>query len=1090
MWLNYIPFILISVIINSVLAGVLPDLPLLPSIWGLSSSEQRDMINNINIMRALHEDTPAVSWSSKVASAAQDKVSNYNCNGGTTLSNDDYGYTVYVGTGGVAGAVASWYNGVNFYDFNNPQINSDDRDFIQLVWVQSTSVGCAKRSCGSNTVYLCQYYLPGVYNDILTYNVKDLRAKTSTDTKTETATATFTETQSILDTSTATETILTVETQTITAVTVSTNEQTKNLTSTNTITYTHITTDIHTKNVTSVNTETFTEVTTDTMTMNQTSTETVVESKEVTVVLTNNVTSVITLNITEIHTSTYTVISKETHTLNLTSFHTTTYTELVTDTLTLNWTSVETVISPTTETSYIPTEITTTVISNVTAVLTETVLEPHTVNNTITNNHTQTEVLSLISNITLTDTVTETIAVPTTLTETYTYTFKDNITLIQSSIIPTTTTQMITINDTQRVTLFSTVTQTGTTTVVVTTSVKESIYVTHNATITYTSTEISMYPSLKNSVSTVTETSYVTLLSNDTTTGATTLTIQSVETITETVSNVLIQTTTISDDQTITVPVTTTMYSAGPPVTVTVDRFVNNTVIIENTIVSTVFVTETETVHDSILSSLSLNYTQGPLPTDSSVSSGISLEDNAQFASTSSQTKPSLVVSYLTAGNETMDSTTASLAAEITSTVTSVNSITDTLVSLLSSVYPNTENQSVTEGEYTSEHDNSMSSIESSAYESGGLPETMSTTKNFVTLNSISDVSELSSTNNNILLTQDSTSLEYPLTSTTMASYSTSAITPSDNIVSSILSDLESSTSSGIESTNSYSSFELSQIHSTTSPDNTAINANSRFATITSSATGNPMSTTAEVTPSMTHREISMALSESSISSTTSWNTDTSSTTLGSLEFEPSSSADPQKTDITGSDGITVASIETGTISIGYVSSSSNLAEDQNTTSSTSVEAANDLGKRISKDAAFMGEQHFATSSDFHYTSTNGEFPNQWPTGFNPTATAATDVGEIVPAERPSTYSETSEPLSIPSASSRQPLSGTPWRSDVSSEVSSMTPATEPVNSLGAGSVPSSTPTVQGAPSNAGSKSIPDVWKGFVPLALFVVHII
>lgn len=1090
MWLNFIPLVLISVIVNPVLAGVLPNIPLLPSIWALSSSEQRDIVNNINLMRGLQEDTPSVSWSSKAASSAQDKVADYNCNGGTSLSNDDYGYTVYVGKGGVAGAVASWYNGVNFYDFNNPQINSDDRDFIQLVWVQSTSVGCAKRSCGSNTVYLCQYYLPGVYRDILTYNVKELRAKTSTDTKTETATATMTETQNILDTSTATETILTVETQTITAVTVSTNEQTKNLTSTNTVTYTHVTTDIHTKNVTSVNTETFTEITTDTMTMNHTSTETIVESKEVTVVLTNNVTSVITLNMTDIHTSTYTVVSKETHTLNLTSLHITTYTELVTDTLTLNWTSVETVISPTTETSYIPTEITKTVISNITTVLTEIVLTPHTVINTITNNHTQTEVVSMLSNITLTDTVTETIEVPTTLTETYTYIISDNITHTQSSIIHTTATQMITINDTQLVTLFSTVTQTGTKTVVVTTSLKESIYVTHNATVTFTSTEISMYPSLKNSSSTVPETSYVTLLSNEKATETTTLTIQSVETIIETVSNVLIQTTTISDDQTITVPVTTTMYSAGPPVTVTVDRFVNNTVIIENTIVSTVFVTETETVHDGKLSSLSLNSTQGPLPTDSSVSSGISHEDNAQFASTSSQTKPSLAVSYLTTGNGTLDSTTASLDAEITSTVTSVNSITGTLVSLLSSAYPNTANQSVTEGKYTSEHGNSMSSIKSSAYESGGPPETMSTTKNFVTSNSISDVSELSSTNNNILLTQDSTSLEYPLTSTTMASYSTSAITPPGNIVSSILSDLESSTSSGIESTNSYSSFELSQIHSTTSPDNTAINANSRFATITSSATGNPMSTTAEVTPSMTHPEISMALSESSISSTTSWNTDTSSTTLGSLEFEPSSSADPQKTDITGSDGITVASIETGTISIGYVSSSSNLAEDQNTTSSTSVEAANDLGKRISKDAAFMGEQHFATSSDFHYTSTNGDFPNQWPTGFNPTATAANGVGGIVPAKRPSTYSEPSQPLSIHSASSGQPLSGTPSRADVSSDVPSMTPVTEPINPLGTGSVPSSTPVVQGVPSNAGSKSIPATWKGFVPLALFVVHIV
>lgn len=579
--------LVLSLLFRLSVAGILPSLPLLPSIYGLSNSEQRDMITNMNFMRGLHVNTPAISWSSSAAGAATDKMGNYNCNGGNVISNDDYGYTVYVGTGGVADAVASWYNGVNYYDFSDPQINGQDRDFIQLVWAQSTSVGCAKRTCGSNTVYLCQYYLPGVYKDILTYNVQQLKAQTSTDTKTET--------QSVFDTSTATETVLTVETATVTDVTVSINELTKNHTNTNTVTYTQVTTDIHTMNVTSVNTETYTDITTATTTMNHTSTETVVESKEVTTILTNNVTSLLTVNMTMIHTTTFTVVSKDIHTRNMTSYDTTTYTKMATDTLTLNLTTTETVIDSTTETVYMPTEVTRTFTSNITTVETLTIIQPHTIQSVVTSNHTQTEVLSLASNVTITSTV----------TETYIHTEKDNVTYIESTIIPTTTTVFFTHGNNATNNLLPTVTKTEIS--VVTSTILEPIIVTQNHTQLYTPVDANTDSLTSNSINTVTETAYVTMMSNNTVTQTITPTASSIMDLTETVSNIRISTTTIYDNQTTIVTYVSVVTNTVSADTVAIDRTVTITVIVHDTVAPV-----TVTVDNIIENTVTVIYTVSP----------------------------------------------------------------------------------------------------------------------------------------------------------------------------------------------------------------------------------------------------------------------------------------------------------------------------------------------------------------------------------------------------------------------------------------------------------------------------------------------
>lgn len=123
-------------------------------LYQLSSTDQAYMLSAVNGKRSLHETTGPVKWSDTLAGAAVTKLTNaFTCNGGISLSNDAYGYTYYFGTAGVGGAVESWYKGESSYNYDNPEISTANRDFIQLVWAQSTLIGCATRICGTSTAY-------------------------------------------------------------------------------------------------------------------------------------------------------------------------------------------------------------------------------------------------------------------------------------------------------------------------------------------------------------------------------------------------------------------------------------------------------------------------------------------------------------------------------------------------------------------------------------------------------------------------------------------------------------------------------------------------------------------------------------------------------------------------------------------------------------------------------------------------------------------------------------------------------------------------------------------------------------------------
>lgn len=125
----------------------------------MTSDEQQTMLDETNAKRALHENTPPVSWSNDLAIAAAKFAINYTCNGVLTHSDyPDYGENLAIGYS-PEGAVDAWYNEISKWDWNNPQFSSSTGHFTQLIWNTTDEIGCAIKYCDAywGSYIVCEY---------------------------------------------------------------------------------------------------------------------------------------------------------------------------------------------------------------------------------------------------------------------------------------------------------------------------------------------------------------------------------------------------------------------------------------------------------------------------------------------------------------------------------------------------------------------------------------------------------------------------------------------------------------------------------------------------------------------------------------------------------------------------------------------------------------------------------------------------------------------------------------------------------------------------------------------------------------------
>jgi hypothetical protein len=133
-----------------------------------------DIVTTHNQYRA-EIDLPPLTWSETLAEQAQEWADHLATNGGHTLQHSqvaDQGENLWMGTSGhfsYSDMVNRWGAEQQYFTAGAfPEVSStgswfDVGHYTQIVWRDTTQVGCGFASAGGNDILVCRYNPPGNY---------------------------------------------------------------------------------------------------------------------------------------------------------------------------------------------------------------------------------------------------------------------------------------------------------------------------------------------------------------------------------------------------------------------------------------------------------------------------------------------------------------------------------------------------------------------------------------------------------------------------------------------------------------------------------------------------------------------------------------------------------------------------------------------------------------------------------------------------------------------------------------------------------------------------------------------------------------
>lgn len=119
------------------------------------------ILNSTNTFRTQHN-ASSVVYNNTLAKFASSYLSSLsNCE--FEHSGGSFGENLAIGCSDtVSGCVELWGNERDKYDFGNPGFDKETGHFTQLVWKNTTDVGCGRKWCGKKRWYLvCEYWPRG-----------------------------------------------------------------------------------------------------------------------------------------------------------------------------------------------------------------------------------------------------------------------------------------------------------------------------------------------------------------------------------------------------------------------------------------------------------------------------------------------------------------------------------------------------------------------------------------------------------------------------------------------------------------------------------------------------------------------------------------------------------------------------------------------------------------------------------------------------------------------------------------------------------------------------------------------------------------
>ncbi|UNI17461.1 hypothetical protein JDV02_003802 [Purpureocillium takamizusanense] len=138
------------------------------------------ILNSTNVYRAQHN-ASAVSWNDTLADFASDYLSSSSSSSSSSSASSDadsssgdggcrqfahsggpYGENLAMGYPNATASVAAWGDERERYDFGEQGFGEATGHFTQLVWRNTTAVGCGRRLCGEKGWFLvCEYWPRG-----------------------------------------------------------------------------------------------------------------------------------------------------------------------------------------------------------------------------------------------------------------------------------------------------------------------------------------------------------------------------------------------------------------------------------------------------------------------------------------------------------------------------------------------------------------------------------------------------------------------------------------------------------------------------------------------------------------------------------------------------------------------------------------------------------------------------------------------------------------------------------------------------------------------------------------------------------------
>lgn len=121
---------------------------------------QTEILNEHNNKRDLHG-VQHLSWDDELAKYAADyAASSFSCDNVQLIhSHGPYGENLAAGYTGGASPVDAWYDEISQYDYNNPGFSEATGHFTQVIWKDTTKLGCAYVTCNNawRQYTICEY---------------------------------------------------------------------------------------------------------------------------------------------------------------------------------------------------------------------------------------------------------------------------------------------------------------------------------------------------------------------------------------------------------------------------------------------------------------------------------------------------------------------------------------------------------------------------------------------------------------------------------------------------------------------------------------------------------------------------------------------------------------------------------------------------------------------------------------------------------------------------------------------------------------------------------------------------------------------